>query len=82
VDEDARAQIEGRIASVLSAVLSRPIALGGPALFSDDPDWDSLRHVELVFALEDAFRIRFDENEIPTLLSLETIAASVIRHMA
>jgi acyl carrier protein len=51
-------------------------------LLSDDPDWDSLRHVELVFALEDTLGIRFDENEIPTLLSLETIADSVIRHMA
>jgi acyl carrier protein len=30
----------------------------------DVPDWDSLRHIELLVAVEDAFRVRFNTGEV------------------
>ena len=35
--------------------------------------WDSLRHMQLVLAIEDEFDIRFADEDIPELLSLQAI---------
>ena len=39
--------------------------------------WDSLKHMQLVMALEDEFDIEFPDELIPELLSYRTIADSV-----
>jgi acyl carrier protein len=38
--------------------------------------------MEIVFALEDRYDIRFDESEFDALDSVESIAAAVARHRA
>jgi acyl carrier protein len=35
--------------------------------------WDSLKHMDLVLALEEAFGIQFDDSEIPELISFKLI---------
>ena len=39
--------------------------------------WDSLKHMNLVLALEDEFNIHIDEAEIASLVSFRIIAATV-----
>lgn len=39
--------------------------------------WDSLKHMNLVLALEEEFDIHFDEAEIPSLVNFRIIAATV-----
>jgi acyl carrier protein len=39
--------------------------------------WDSLRHMSLVLALEDEFGIRFPEDQIEHLVSYQLIALSL-----
>lgn len=46
------------------------------------PEWDSLKHMELVFALEDEFGVRFDEAEFPALSSPSAIAKIIAKHLA
>ena len=70
------------IREVLAAVLARPIAPNDPVERVDIPDWDSLKHVEVVFALEGALGVRFDAGEIGYLSNVEAIAAAVERHRA
>jgi acyl carrier protein len=43
--------------------------------------WDSLRHVEIVFALEDRYGVRFDESEFAALASTSAIAARLRAHL-
>jgi acyl carrier protein len=43
--------------------------------------WDSLGHIRLVSALEEAFDVRFSLEEIETLTSTERIAACLERHL-
>jgi len=38
-----------------------------------EPQWDSLRHMNLIFAIEDTFGIRFTDDEIPLLISVAAI---------
>jgi acyl carrier protein len=50
-----------------------------PAELSEDsnaqntPKWDSLRHIEVVFAMENAFHVRFTMPEIASLRKLGDI---------
>lgn len=37
------------------------------------PKWDSLRHMNLILAIEDAFSVRFSDDEIPLLTSVTAI---------
>jgi acyl carrier protein len=46
------------------------------------PLWDSLRHMEIIFALEDRYSVRFDESEFVGLDSPTAIAASLRKHLA
>ena len=44
-------------------------------------EWDSLRHVELIFALEDAFGVEFSPDDIADLYSsTENILAFLASH--
>jgi acyl carrier protein len=59
-------------------------ALGAPPQPADNPArahtdrWDSLVHLEIVFLLEERFDLRFSEEEIASLDSLDGIV-SVLR---
>lgn len=45
------------------------------------PEWDSLKHVEIVFALEDAYNMQFDESEFAALDSVDAIVALLERRL-
>lgn len=45
----------------------------------NEPRWDSLRHMNLIFALEDAYGIRFSDDEIPELTSVRAIENALAR---
>ena len=44
--------------------------------------WDSLKHMEIVFALEDRYGVRFDESEFVQLDTSSAITAALRRHLA
>ena len=46
------------------------------------PEWDSLKHMEIVFALEDRYSVQFDESEFPALDTPAAITAALRRHLA
>jgi len=72
--------IDDAVRHVLSAVFGRPIAPDEPLSAKTEPAWDSLRHIEVLLALEGALAIRFDEDEMPLLDSIDKLVQSVKRH--
>jgi acyl carrier protein len=70
------------VRDTLEVVLGRPIAPDDPVFREDQPDWDSLKHIELVFALEDALGIRFGADEIGELADVASIVDRAERHSA
>ena len=42
--------------------------------------WDSMNHMKLVVALEEEFDIRFEDDEIPSLVSFNIIVATIISY--
>jgi acyl carrier protein len=44
--------------------------------------WDSLRHLNLIMAIEEHFGINFDPEEIPELSSVAALSAAISKHSA
>ena len=40
-------------------------------------NWDSLRHMNLIVALEEEFKITFNDNDIPELITIPLIEAII-----
>lgn len=75
VDDDVDAAVceaAQLVLGVPAGVLSRPR--------DEIPQWDSLKHVALLYAVEDACSVRFDASEIAHLDSTSAIADAVRRH--
>ena len=74
--------IDREVRRVLEAVFGRAIRDGEPLSARTEPAWDSLRHVEVLLAIEGALDVRFDEDEMPQLDSVDKLVGSVKRHRA
>lgn len=77
----SRDGVEERIRQIMGIVFERPVAPGESLSFGTEPAWDSLRHVELIFSIEDEFGIRFEEVELAELRNLQTLTDAVARRM-
>lgn len=73
-------EIRTRVKIVLTKVLKIDIET-----ITDDisqmelSDWDSVRHMNVILALENEFDIEFDDAELPKLTSLFIIVESIYR---
>ena len=49
--------------------------------FNSVKKWDSLKHMELIIALEKEFKIKFDSHEIPTMINFKIIVATILSYL-
>lgn len=71
-------QIEVR--RLLSFILRRPIGDQENPSRSTEADWDSLKHIELMFLLEDHFGLRFSEQEMEDMQDADGILRRLEAH--
>jgi acyl carrier protein len=55
-----------------------PATLSEESNAQNTPKWDSLRHIEVIFAMESAFHVRFTMPEIASLRNLGDIRKLLI----
>ena len=66
--------VDQTIRQAMSDVLELPIEGIGDATMMENTDtWDSLRHMELVMAIEEKLQVEFDSTELMELVSLADI---------
>jgi acyl carrier protein len=76
----SRAEVESAIRQVLETVLRRAIAPGEDVQREKEGAWDSLKHVELIFSVEEALDIQFDAEEMGELDSyVKLVDAAEVR---
>lgn len=70
--------IKLRARTTLAKVLKVPVeSIADDAYQIQFANWDSLKHMNVVLALENEFDLEFDDSELPTLTSLETIISAI-----
>jgi acyl carrier protein len=67
---------------VIGLVLHRHFDCDRPIERESEPAWDSLKHLEIVFAVEDAFSVKFPEQVLGTLNSADLIVQNLERLLA
>ena len=65
-----RIEIEQALLDAFSVFLSRKME--SSVVGTSESEWDSLKHLQILFAVEDRFAVQFIEEEIPRLNSLVT----------
>jgi len=67
-----------KLADIVATTLELPIDMIDDALSSETAEsWDSIRHLTLILAVEDAFGFTFDELQIPELTSFPNLLRAV-----
>ena len=67
-------QVDAKVENVLSEVLQMPVTAITEDLTMKDVDaWDSLKHMELIVALEQSFDIQLSFDEIVAMQSVSQI---------
>jgi len=75
--------METKIKEIMSAVFGMEVNEVNKAISPDTIDnWDSLRHMSLVVALEEEFDIEFDDDQISDMLSFEKISEFIKQNSA
>ncbi|MST93989.1 MAG: acyl carrier protein [Pedosphaera sp.] len=76
-----REEIKTRARAALARGLKvDPQSITDNASQLDLGEWDSVRHMNVVLALENDFGIEFADAELPTLTSLPLLVAAIERH--
>lgn len=68
---------EERARQVLETTLGVTIPPGADLRRDQEPKWDSLKHVVLIFAIEDEFDIQLDEEQMAAIDSLSAILKAI-----
>ena len=77
--EQNRQEIEAVSLTVLATVLKCKVTADTSR--KNTPQWDSLKHIEVIFALEDELGVRFSEEELSHLDSVDSIVDKALtRH--
>lgn len=77
-----RAEVEAVVSEVLSLVLKQSFTPAEPVLRAEVETWDSLSHIEIIYAVEEALEVTFGEQEMADLDGSQAIVDAVERHRA
>jgi acyl carrier protein len=70
--------LEARIRNVMGAVFGvDPTSIDEDVSPASMKQWDSMRHMNLVLALEDEFAIRFSDEQVVEMMSFKLIQIAI-----
>lgn len=69
--------LDETLAEILTVILERPVAVGENLRREDEAKWDSLKHLEIVFAVEAAYGVSFSTEEIAEVADVAALKAKV-----
>jgi acyl carrier protein len=74
--------IENKIKKIMSSLFSISTnEITNKTSFNSVKKWDSIKHLEFIIALEKEFQIKFDADEIPTLINFQIIHSTVLAYL-
>ena len=76
----SRLEIEDKTITILATILKCEVDRGTSR--QNTSQWDSLKHIEIVFALEEELGVEFSEKQMAALSSVSAIADEVLASSA
>ena len=71
-------ELQERVRRVVSNIMAVPLeSVTLESSAESVESWDSLRHMNLILALEQEFGVRFEDDQVVKILSVELIAAEL-----
>ena len=70
-------EIEAAVAELISITVGRQVGFKEAVTRDSEASWDSLKHVELIFMLEERFGVQFTEQEMTELRSSDRIVEAI-----
>ena len=72
--------VEDVVATVMSAALGRSVSVGEFVSRENEDAWDSLKHMEIIFAVEAALGVEFTEDDIAAIRDTAGLKAKAEQH--
>ena len=66
-----RTEIESKVREALATALGKSLPSDGNVSQETEPGWDSMKHVEIMLMLEEAFQITFEPDDFTEMTSLD-----------
>lgn len=76
-----RSELESTVRRILETALARPIDSAEEVSQHTEDVWDSVKHIEILFMLEEELGIRFAESELAHLNSMRGIIDRAARQL-
>lgn len=73
--------ISDKVVAIISVITQRD-DISEASSRENTPEWDSLKHIDVIFAVEDEFDIAFDDETLSKLNSVASITKQVARSYA
>jgi acyl carrier protein len=79
-NQNPSSTVRAELAEIVGAVLDLPAdAVNDETSSATVEAWDSFRHLTMILAVEDAFRVSFEEGQIADLASFAALLRAVER---
>lgn len=72
-------EIQEKLLEIFGLVLKKDFSGQSEIVREEEMNWDSLKHLEIIFAVEDELGVRFAEENIPELKALSDFESAVER---
>ncbi len=74
--------IDDRLTEVFRTTFSDESIELAPEMTADDiPAWDSITHIQLIFAVEEEFGIKLSMKDLESLADVGALRAAIARHL-
>jgi acyl carrier protein len=77
VNTNLGAEVRQVLTNIFSKILKQKITVEENIIRTECSNWDSLRHIEIVFVVEDAFGVSFLPEDLEKLLSIDDFESIV-----
>lgn len=76
-----KTEIAAIVLQRIATALGRPVGLHEDVRQTEDPSWDSLKHMEIMLMIEEAFGIVLDPEDFALMTSVEACVIRVTAHL-
>lgn len=69
--------MEKQVRKILSLLLGQEIPVGSDVSMTENENWDSMKHIEIITTIEEELGVSFAIGDIPKLTSMKKIVEAI-----